>query len=64
MPSMSGLIWICARDQYLAGFDGTMLSSGSHYVAGSVAIRTSEHLTATQQKELTQAIIDELIRLD
>lgn len=53
-----------ARDQYIGSFDGTPLAPGSHYVIGTCVIRTSENLTATQQKELTQAIIDELTRLD
>lgn len=52
------------RDSYLGVFDGGVLSSGSHKVVGTVLIRTSDKLTATQQNELTQAIIDALTRLE
>ena len=44
------------RDEYLATFDGTILANGSHYVVGTLVIRTSKELTATQQTELTDAI--------
>lgn len=53
-----------ARDQYIGSFDGTILAPGSHYVIGTVVIRTSENLTASQQNELTKAIVDELTRLE
>lgn len=53
-----------SRDAYLGAFDGGILSSGSHKVIGTVLIRTSDKLTATQQNELTQAIIDALTRLE
>lgn len=52
------------RDAYLGAFDGGILSSGSHKVIGTVVIRTSDKLTATQQNELTQAIINALTRLE
>lgn len=52
------------RDAYLGAFDGGILSSGSHKVIGTVLIRTSDKLTATQQNELTQAIINALTRLE
>ena len=52
------------RDSYLGVFDGGVISSGSHKVIGTVLIRTSDKLTATQQNELTQAIIDALTRLE
>lgn len=52
------------RDTYLAAFDGGFLSSGSHRVAGTCVIRTSYRLTASQQQELEQNIIDSLTRLD
>lgn len=46
-----------ARNEYLSAFDGIgLLDSGSHEVVGTVLIRTSHHLTATQQKELTAEI--------
>lgn len=54
-----------ARNEYLATFDGAgMLSSGSHTVVGTLVIRTSSELTATQQKELETSIIEALIKLD
>lgn len=52
------------RNTYLAAFDGTIFASGSHYVLGTVVVRTSNMLTASQQKELEANIIAELIRLD
>lgn len=53
-----------ARNQYLAGFDGAgFLSSGSHQVEGTLVVRTSDDLTATQQKELTEKIVAALIDL-
>lgn len=52
------------RDSYLGVFDGGVISSGSHKVIGTVLVRTSDKLTATQQNELTQAIIDALTRLE
>ena len=54
-----------AREEYLATFDGSgMLASGSHTVVGTLLIRTSNELTATQQKELEENIINALIELD
>ena len=52
------------RDTYLASFDGTVFSSGSHIVIGTCVIRTSDELNASQQNELTANIIAELTRLD
>lgn len=52
------------RDAYLGAFDGSILSSGSHKVIGTVLIRTFAKLTATQQNELTQSIINALTRLE
>lgn len=50
------------RNAYLAAFDGAgMLNPGSHTVLGTIVIRTSSLLTATQQNELTQAISDKLL---
>lgn len=52
------------RNEYLASFDGAgMLNSGSHSVVGTVVIRTSDKLTATQQKEMEQNIYNNLIEL-
>lgn len=48
------------REEYLASFDGGIFASGSHTVIGSVLIRTSNNLTASQQKEVEQNIISAL----
>lgn len=53
-----------ARNDYLASFDGSgFFSSGSHAVVGTVVVRTSDELTASQQEELTTAITNALIRV-
>ena len=52
-----------ARNAYLAMFDGTVLSSGSHTVCGSMVIRTSAKLTAAQQMELEERIIAAFLEL-
>lgn len=52
------------RANYLAGFDGSVLASGTHKAIGTVLIRTSNELTATQQRELEKIIIDALGRLE
>lgn len=53
-----------ARNTYLSSFDGAgFLSSGSHNIIGTIVIRTSDKLNATQQNELTQHISDKLIEL-
>lgn len=49
-----------ARNQYLGAFDSEAFASGSHVVVGTMVIRTSNYLTATQQQELTNAVIDAL----
>ena len=52
------------RNIYLLAFDGNgFLNPGSHYVYGTLVIRTSRHLTGTQQKELTEKIYQKLIEL-
>ena len=48
------------RNSYLGNFDGTIFSAGSHSNIGSVVIRTSDDLTATQQKNLERQIIQVL----
>ncbi len=49
------------RDAYLEKFDGLgILSSGSHTVLGTIVIRTSKELTASQQQALEDAIIEAL----
>lgn len=53
------------RNTYLSSFDGAgILNSGSHTILGTIIIRTSSKLTATQQNELTQAISDRLLEFD
>ena len=52
------------REEYLATYDGTAMSSGSHKVIGTCLIRTSDYLTASQQQELTQNIITALTATD
>lgn len=45
------------RNEYLSAFDGGVLSPGSHTVVGTCVVRTSNELTATQQKLLENNII-------
>ena len=45
-----------ARVDYLAGFDNTILYSGSYAIVGTMVIRTSYKLTDEQQLILTDAI--------
>jgi hypothetical protein len=45
------------RDKYLSTFDGGAFSSGSHSVLGTLVIRTSNNLKASQQKELERKIV-------
>ncbi|WP_346662771.1 hypothetical protein [uncultured Merdimonas sp.] len=53
-----------SRNTYLSAFDGAgFLDPGSHTVVGTVIIRTSSKLTATQQTDLTQKITDKLIEV-
>ncbi|MGT2667074.1 EbhA [Streptococcus rifensis] len=53
-----------ARNTYLSAFDGQgFLNPGSHYVYGTLVIRTSRHLTASQQTALTENIYNKLIEL-
>lgn len=52
------------RNGYLATFDGTIFASGSHTVIGTVLVRTSDELTASQQKELEANIIAELTNIE
>lgn len=52
------------RNTYLSAFDvAGVFNSGSHNVLGSIVIRTSNKLTATQQNELTQKISEKLLEL-
>jgi hypothetical protein len=45
------------RNNYLANFDGTIFASGSHTVIGTVVVRTSSKLKASQQQDLESNII-------
>ena len=51
------------RDTYLAAFDGGILASGSHTVIGTMVVRTSNLLKASEQKELEAALISKFIEL-
>ena len=51
------------RNDYLANFDGTILASGSHTICGTVLVRTSNYLKASQQQELERAIIDAFLSI-
>lgn len=52
------------RNEYLAIYDGTIYRPGSHTVIGTVIVRISDKLTASQQKELEAKIIEILTRID
>ena len=52
-----------ARCEYLAGFNGTVLYSGSYAIIGTMVIRTSYKLTNEQQFDLTNAITSALTAL-
>lgn len=49
-----------ARCDYLSGFDGTILYSGSYAIVGTMVIRTSYKLDNSQQMALTRSITREL----
>lgn len=52
------------RNSYLGAFDGPgFMRPGSHTVIGTVVVRTSDKLTATQQKQLEAALIEALTKL-
>ena len=53
-----------ARDAYLSTFDSPgALSPGTHRVVGTMVVRTSSKLKASQQRALEKNIIDALIKL-
>lgn len=52
------------RREYLATFDGTIFASGTHTVIGTVLVRTSNELKASQQKEMEDRIIEALTAVD
>lgn len=51
------------RDTYLRGFDGGLFDSGSHRVLGTLVVRTSDALTASQQKQLEANVVAALTQL-
>lgn len=51
------------RCDYIATYDGTFMKAGTHAVIGTVLVRTSDELTASQQKQLEANIIAALTRL-
>lgn len=51
------------RKDYLSTFDGGIFASGSHTIVGTVLVRTSDELTASQQKRLENQIIKQLTKL-
>ncbi|MBP3359697.1 MAG: hypothetical protein J6N52_02495 [Clostridia bacterium] len=51
------------RNTYLASFDGGIFASGSHKIVGTMIVRTSNLLTASQQKELESKLVNSLIEL-
>ncbi|MCM1233070.1 MAG: hypothetical protein NC489_23345 [Ruminococcus flavefaciens] len=52
------------RNDYLALLDGGIFASGSHTVVGTVLVRTSNELTASQQKEMETDIIAALTDIE
>ncbi|AEA00692.1 MULTISPECIES: hypothetical protein [Aerococcus] len=51
------------RNTYLGAFDGSPISPGSHRVVGTVIVRVSNQLTASQQKELEEKLIASLTEI-
>lgn len=45
------------RNKYLSNFDGGFLAAGSHCIVGTIVVRTSSELTASQQKLLENNIV-------
>ncbi len=53
------------RDSYLGSFDGMgSMSSGSHYVIGTIIIRTSTQFKASEQNKLTEDITKALTKVE
>ena len=52
------------RNTYLGALDGGIFSSGSHVVLGTMVVRTSDDLKASQQETLTNAIVAAMTELD
>lgn len=53
-----------SRDSYLGALDGGIFTSGSHMVLGTMVVRTSNDLKASQQQTLTNSIVNAMISLD
>ena len=49
------------RDNYLANFDGTFFAT-FHHLCGTMVIRLSDDLTATEQRNMKEAIIESLLK--
>ena len=52
------------RRDYLATYDGGILASGTHTVVGTVLVRISNELTASQQQEMEKKVIEALTYVD
>lgn len=52
-----------SRNTYLSAFDGSILSNGAHMVLGTMVIRVSDELAASQQKEMQEKLIAVLTAL-
>lgn len=52
------------REEYLSGFDGGIFASGSHVVVGTCLVRTSNELTASQQKKMETDIVKVLTNIE
>lgn len=52
------------RIDYLSGFDGTILYTGSYACIGTIVIRTSYKLTNNQQIELTNQIVQQFTQIN
>ena len=52
------------KNSYLGALDGGIFSSGSHRVLGTMVVRTSDDLMASQQETLTNAIVAAMTELD
>ncbi len=53
-----------SRNSYLGSFDGSILASGSHTALGTMVVRTSNDLKASQQETLTNAIVEAMTSLE
>ncbi|MBP3388340.1 MAG: hypothetical protein J6K98_00530, partial [Clostridia bacterium] len=62
-------VYTCVEDavkrrDYLAVFDGSITASGTHTVIGTVLVRTSNELTASQQKDFEAKLIAALTYIE